>query len=290
MRFGMSDPRPHRGLSPSSLALFIGCNRKYFYKKVAKFKPDPDVEDDQEALQVGSAYHKILEDTRHKLDGLAYATVESVVKTFDLLNPNHHGPMIFAMLGKYKATHAKSGLKVLACEHVIETNAFYGIVDVVLENEDGWWIGDMKTSANYSPSLIPTLPRHPQLNLYAAHYKEIAQALAIDPDRYRGCRYLLATKTKIRRRDDETVGSFIKRCSDGVRCMDIIVPKEIMDTTGAVMLHTAAFDFIQRFKAPTDYPQNFGNCMSYFRPCEFFSRCHASMFSEDRGIKIIEAT
>lgn len=281
--------KEHRGLSPSSLALFTGCNRKYFYKKVAKFKPDPDVEDDQEALQVGKAFHQILEDTRHNLTGLAYAAVEATVKTYDLLNPNHHGPMIFAMLAKYKAMHALAGLKVLACEHVIETEAFYGIVDVVLEGDDGgWWIGDMKTAANYSASLIPTLPRHPQLSLYAAHYKELATALDLDPEKYLGCRYRLATKTKLRRKDDEAVGAFIKRCLASVRCMDIVIPKESMAPADALGVHTAAAKFIAKHKKAEAYAQNYGNCMMWFRSCEFWSRCHGKCNSDMTTLETIE--
>jgi len=274
------EARPHRGLSPSSLSLFQGCQRRYFHKKVAVTKPDDDFTDDVESLNVGKAFHKCLEDTRHVLDGYAFSQAVEVCKAHGLTEFTH-APLIMAMLGKYKRAHSKSGLRAIACEALIETDAFYGIVDVILVDASGnWWIGDMKTSASYRPDLVPTLPMHPQLNLYAAHVKELAEQLELNAARYMGCRYRLTTKSKLKRMDDEGTGQYIARLSKAVKSIDFILPKEIMRPKIALGIHLAATKAIE--KAKTDekkFDRNYANCFSYFRPCEFFSQCHGKQFS-----------
>lgn len=270
--------RIHDGLSPSSLGLFQGCARKYYNKKIAKLPIDSDASEDSEAFQVGKAFHKCLEDTRHDLDGF---TLKACIETCDGfgLSPDYHAPMVFAMLGAYKSVHKKAGLKVLACEMVVDTPAFYGIVDVILEDAAGWWIGDMKTAAQFSKSLIPTLPKHQQLNLYAEHYPIIADVLGLDPYGYRGCRYRLTTKSKLTRRAGEDVASFISRLGNSVSSYDFIIPHALMAPAVAYRTHHVAKTFIDLHKDEADYVPNFGNCMSYFKPCEFWSRCHGQTFT-----------
>lgn len=274
------EARPHRGLSPSSLSLFQGCPRRYFHKKVAVTKPDDDFDDDVESLNIGKAFHKCLEDTKHVLDGYTFAQVVEVAKAHGLTEFTH-APLLMAMLGKYKRMHERSGLRAVAFEVLIETEAFYGIVDVVLVDASGnWWIGDMKTSASYRPDLVPTLPMHPQLNLYAAHVKELAEKLELNPVRYVGCRYRLTTKSKLKRADEEGTNEYIKRLAKAVKSIDFILPKEVMRPKVIQAIHLAAGKTIE--KAKTDekkFERNYANCFSYFRPCEFFSKCHGKQFS-----------
>lgn len=274
------EARPHRGLSPSSLSLFQGCQRRYFHKKVAVTKPDDDFTDDVESLNIGKAFHKCLEDTRHVLDGYTFGQAVEVCKAHGLTEFTHV-PLILAMLGKYKKAHAKSGLRAIACEVLIETDAFYGIVDVVLVDASGnWWIGDMKTAASYRPDLVPTLPMHPQLNLYAAHVKELSEQLELNAARYMGCRYRLTTKSKLKRMDDEGTGQYVARLAKAVKSIDFILPKEIMRPKIALGIHLAATKAIEKAKADEKkFERNYANCFSYFRPCEFFSHCHGKQFS-----------
>lgn len=288
----MANPKPdHKGLSPSSLALYLSCSRKFYYKKLANFSPDPDVEEDYEAFEVGKAFHKVLEDCRHELSGVTYDQVLKTVSEFKVENVQATAPMIFAMLGKYKAAHAKAGLKAVLCEQAIETDTFYGIVDVVLTDaEGGWWIGDMKTAASFSPTLVPTLPRHPQLNLYAYHYEILAAAAKLDPKKFKGCRYRLSTKSKLIQRKTESVAEYIGRLSGAVDAYDFIIPQDIMAPEEIYGLHKGVKDYIDIHKKgllPTRFPQNFGNCTQYFRPCEFFSRCHGKCNSELKTLEVV---
>ena len=277
--------KAHRGLSPSSLSLYQTCQRRYWHKKVAETPPDDDYNDDVESLNVGKAFHKCLEDVKHDLDGYSFAQVVEVAKAHGL-DDRVHAPMLFAMLTKYKAVHKRAGLRALACEVVIETEAFYGFVDVILTDASGgWWIGDMKTAASYRPDLIPSLPLHPQLNLYAAHANVLADALELDLSKFLGCRYRLTTKSKLKRGDDEKTADYVKRLGKAIKSIDFILPKEIMNPPAVYAIHEAAAKEIEKAakgkleKSCKSFGQNLGSCFNYFRPCEFWSRCHGKNFT-----------
>jgi hypothetical protein len=280
----------HKGLSPSSLQLFMGCNRRYFYKKIAKVPIDGDAPEDQESFEVGKAFHKVLENTKHSLTGISYDQVRETVSEFKVENVDQAAPLIFAMLKSYDDMHKKSGLEVVACELPIETDTFYGITDVILQDGDGWYIGDMKTAASFSQNLIPTLPRHPQLNLYVAHRHFIAEKLGLNVEKFQGCRYRLTTKSKIGRKDGEVLEKYINRLSGVVRSYDFFIPKALLDPEELRQMHAKVWDYIEKNRHELDaskFPQNPGGCMSYFKPCEFWSKCHKRQFTDELKITAI---
>jgi hypothetical protein len=282
----MSDTE-RRGLSPSSLATYLSCPKKYWHYKVGKTKADSDVADDVESLQVGKAFHKCLEDTRHDLAGYTYPSVQSVVKDHDL-SDDFHAPLIMAMLGKYKAVHAMAGLRAIECEVPISTEAFFGVADVILQSPSGdWWIGDVKTAASFSSALVPTLLSHPQLNLYAAHAPVLAKELSLDLKAFRGCRYLLTTKSKIGRKAGEGTVEFIGRLSKAVKSYNFSLPREKMVTDRVVEIHTAAAKFISTNREPDAYARNYGSCTQYFRPCAYWSQCHGHLVTEMPSLEVL---
>lgn len=276
----MSEKQSLGGLSPSSLAQFQSCQRKYYYRKIANLPYDKDCDDDVESLKVGKAFHKCLEDTSHNLDGYSYEKCVAVVKEFEL-NEDFHGPLIFTMLKAYKSVHLQSGLAAVKCEFEIETPIFHGFIDVVLiDAEKNWYIGDMKTAAAYNPGIVPTFPKHPQLNLYAAHRHLVADALGLDAEKFKGCRYRLTTKSKLQRKED-TVEEFIKRLSKTVKSYDFNIPLGLMDPDGMFELHRSAKAFIDQNKAnESAFQRNFGSCFNYYRPCEYYSQCHSACYTE----------
>lgn len=283
--------RPHRGLSPSSLALFQGCNRKYFYKKVVKYPIDTDTSDDLLSFAIGKAFHKVLEDTKHELEGVPLTKVVEVCTSFGL-DGDEWSPMVAAMLMQYKAMHKNAGLSAHTCEVIVETDQFYGIVDVILVDKDmNWWIGDMKTAGTWRPEMdVPKLPRHPQLNLYAYHHLELAEMLDLDPDKFKGCRYRVTTKSKLVKKVSESVYEYIQRMREKIISLDIILPIAIMAPGSIYGIHQTAARYIAEFSPKLDeasFDQNFGNCTAYFRPCEFWSRCHGALCSNMKDLEVI---
>ncbi len=279
--------KDHAGLSPSSLSLFQSCARKYYLKKVAKVPIDDDASEDTEAFDIGKAFHKVLEDNKHELKGLKYQSVaDTVVGLFDLTE-HFHLPMIFSMLAKYKILHEKAGLKAIACEVELETDTFYGFIDVILQEPDGrWWIADIKTAASYTPGLLPSLPKHQQLNLYAAHAYLVAEKLSLDLHAYAGIRYRVITKSRIGRKKDEKVEDFLKRLSSSVQAYDVAIPKEIMNVVEVLDVHYQAFKHTRK-KKEKDFPRNYGSCFAYYKPCEMWSKCHGHKYSEIESKMIV---
>ena len=287
----MSDKLEHKGLSPSSLQLFMGCNRRYFYKKVAKIPNDPDAPEDQESFSVGKAFHRVLELHNHSLTGVTYERVREICQEFVFEDLERVLPMIFAMLKTYDDMHKKSGVEVVACELALETDTFYGITDVILKDKDGYWyIGDMKTAASLRPDLVPGLPRHTQLNLYVAHKHLIAEKLGLDVGKFAGCRLRLTTKAKIKQGKTETLAQYVNRLCGVIKTYDFIVPKELLDPEEIGFMHARAWDYIEKHRHeinPKHFPQNPGNCTSYFKPCEFWSQCHKRNFTEELKLNVI---
>ena len=279
--------KEHTGLSPSSLALFSGCARKYFLRKIAKVPVDPDATEDQKPFQVGKAFHQVLEDTKHNLSGLTYSMVELIAAKYGVTDDT---PMLFAMLSGYKKTHEKSGLKAIACEVVIETPKFYGIVDVVLDDgQGGFWIGDMKTSGKFFPLTVLTLPNHPQLSLYASHVDVLANTLGLDPKDYKGCRYRMTLKAELVQKKGEELSTYIARLAERTKTYDYIIPKEMMNPAAILSVHDAAISHMTTKTEEKDYVPNYGNCTSYFRPCDYWSRCHGRTKTEMQSLDFILA-
>jgi hypothetical protein len=189
--------------------------------------------------------------------------------------------MIFAMLGKYKQTHLKSGLESLADEIELSTTRFLGYVDsVMVDKEGGWWIVDMKTAASFSQIIVPTLAHHPQLVLYSHHKSLIAAKLGLKLEDFRGCRYRLTTKTKLQHKDGEPISGYVKRCSLAIKSLDFIIPAAMVSDDGIITAHQMAVEHISRTQIRHSYACNYDSCTQWYRPCEYFSRCHGKEFSQ----------
>lgn len=267
-----------KGLSPSSLSLYLSCPRKYWHKKVNE-TPIEEVQD-TEALDIGKAFHWVLETKSHNLNGLRYQEV--IGSCLDHNLTEDYAPMIFSMLSSYKEMHENSGLSVIACEIEVETKSFYGFVDAVMLDENGgWWIVDMKTSASYSKMLQATIPRHLQLNLYADNANVIADKLNLSLKDFEGVRYRLTTKSKLKRKDGEGVKDYLGRLSSVIKSYDFPVQVSDLDMAGAAETHEWVSKAIgKRKKEASSFVCNFNNCTQYYRACEYFKHCHGREFFE----------
>lgn len=285
----MLPPRKFEGLSPSSLATFTSCARKYYLSKIEKAPRDSDADQSTEALDVGKAFHKCLEDVAHELQGFTFNDCLKTSGEFGL--DEDQAALIFSMLGAYKRMHEKAGLKAVAWEVNVDVPAFYGFIDVILSSPEGsWWMGDMKTMATLSMGTEKFYPRHVQLNLYAAHVKEVAETVGLDPNAFKGCRLRAVTKSKAARKDGEETASYIKRLSKVVKAVDFILPIERMVPQEILNIHKSAFDFIGYNKNDKEkFLCNHNSCFNYFRACEYFSRCHGAEFTAAVPIEMVSS-
>lgn len=273
-------------LSYSSWSLLKQCKRKYLHDKVLKTAIDPDASDSTEAMDLGSAFHDVLEARVHDTRGMKANEIRPFVEKYEALDWQQHGPLICAMLKHYAIMHARSKMKVLHCEFEILTPEFRGFVDVILQDQEGkWWIGDMKTTASFNPAIIARLARDEQLNLYAYHLSTIAEALKLPPKSFAGVRYRAVTKSKAVR-GKRSFGDHYEHLLKSVVAYDIPIPKQdlhsmlIYDSFRHAQKEADAMHAIFKAKGPLQIEPNFKACFDYWKPCEFWSQCHGKTFTK----------
>jgi hypothetical protein len=283
----MADELDKNYLSYSSSTTLQACEQKFTYYKIDKIKPDSDQEQTRIHFDIGTIFHSILEDNNHELDGVSAGTLENYFNP--ILNPSlgnevswmEHGPMVIAMLRKYKEMHAVAGLRAVKCEMELRDPKFLGYVDVVMaDKDDNWWIVDIKTSARFDQNIAARLPKDRQLNLYAFHKSTIAKELKLKVKNYKGCMYRVATKCKIKRKKDEAFGDYSRRLLKSVNAYQISVPAGRMDPKGVREEFDRLYDLKEEIRLGTRKPlKNTASCMNYFKPCEFWSKCHGKPFT-----------
>jgi len=283
-------------LSYSSSTTLSACEQKYVYDKIERVKPDSDYEVSSIAFDIGKIFHKILEENRHELGGVKSEEVKKFFSRIyheDLgqdVDFSEHGPLIFAMLRRYKELHEKSGLSAVACEIELSDEKFLGYIDVILKDSTGnWFICDVKTSSRFDSSIVARLHKDRQLNLYAYHSSDIADNYGLEVSKYRGCLYRVTTKSKANRKGEESFGDFSKRLYKSVNSYQIVVPAEKMDPVETREEFDRLFEVRRRLISKEIIPnKNFSSCFNYFRPCQFWSRCHNGLYSElAKGLEIV---
>ena len=252
-------------LSQSSMKTLKSCQQKYFYKKVEKAPVDEDYQE-ADSLGFGKAFHKVLEDSLHTA-----ASEKAIIAAMEEFGVDKEDKMLLTyMLQNYLKLHKASGLKVVKCELQISTPQFVGYVDFIAQDVDGWWLGDNKTASRHDPSIVSRLHRDYQINLYAYFAEEIGKALDLKGE-FKGFRYRQSIKSKAK-----TVSGLM----GGTPTYDIVIEASALepqkawsefleDQKLAVSLHEG--------EAPT---RNYSACNDYFRPCEYFSRCHGNLASK----------
>lgn len=273
-------------LSHSSAMTLTECEYKYFLYKIEKAKPDADyVKSD--ALAIGSAFHWILEKSKHEKPESITQDLEACAKDPDIGLAEDDFPLVHAMVLKYLRLHKRMGLKVLAIEIEIKTNWMHGYVDAVLEDGEGnWWVVDLKTYKSLHMPSLASLPKDPQLNLYAAHHGYVADLLGLLPEKFAGVRWRVCTKTTAKQKKGEEMAAYIQRlANDHVSAYDIPVPKALMNFEERLEIHKELWERSGELRILTPR-KNFKNCFSYYSPCAYFSRCHSAPISEIKPLDI----
>lgn len=267
-------------LSHSSATLLNTCQQKFLYYKS---KVKPDTVEDSDSLSIGKAFHYVLEVTKHERPASFGPLLDHCEASPDIGLKSQNRLLVHAMALKYLRLHLASGLKVIAIEHEIRNMRMIGYVDAVMVDPSGkWWVVDMKTAAYLYGAKVPSLIRDPQLNLYSAYVNDISKQLKIRAEDFAGCRYRCVTKSTAKQRDKESDVDFIKRLlATTVKAYDIIIPEDLMDPHERMNLHMQAYSLATTLLAGKVEPiRNYGNCLAWNRPCEYWSHCYGKPHAE----------
>jgi hypothetical protein len=265
-------------LSHSSAQTLMTCEQRWVYYKVDGFPNDPDYEK-ADSLGLGSAFHKVLEDSKHEKPASIRAELEKCVLDPDVQLRKDDILLVHAMILKYLRLHKQMGFKVLAVETEVKTDSCILYVDAVMEDLQGfWWIVDLKTYKQL-PN-VAMLSRDPQLTLYASHAALIAEIYQLDLKKFGGVRWRVVTKSAAKMQPKEDEATFVKRLVEKhVKAYDIPVPKETLDTEERLAIHTALYK--RSLKLAQSAPiRNYASCFNYYSPCQYWSRCYGKTYSE----------
>jgi hypothetical protein len=260
-------------ISYSSSTTMLGCQFKFWLDKVEKAPRDPDtVESD--AFTFGKVHHKVLEDCHH--DRADYTEDLLVNAARELGLDSGVLPMVYACIHSYFPVREKSGLTCVASEvEVGDGQTFTGYVDAILCDKNyNWWICDLKTSGMFSSSIFARLDQDPQLNIYAAHVNQICEKTGMDPALFAGCRYNVSVKPRMVVKPMETLQSYAARAKPAN--WEYAVPAVRLDPQYALNQLFRLRDMAGTLTYENAF-RNRGNCMTYNKPCEFWSRCHGGL-------------
>lgn len=265
-------------LSYSSGNLLKNCEQKYFWYKVAQVPKDPDSEQNDTAFNVGKCFHYVLETNDHSEKDLVKLLTAGV---HEFSVPEHQA-MIHAMLLRYLQVHIRSGLEVVHCELQMSNDEFIGFIDVIMKDpETGeWWIVDLKTASWFKMATAARLHNDVQLNLYSYFANLIAPQFDLDPDKFAGARYRVTTKSTLKQKATESYEAYVKRMAKGIKSYDVIIPAAKMNPKGIYEEHMDLHKRSLELRDGAVPKKNFTYCESYFRPCEYWSRCHGKTCSE----------
>lgn len=265
-------------LSHSSAQTLMTCEQQYAYYKIDGFPHDPDYQK-ADSLALGSAFHKVLEDSKHEKPASIRAELEKCIDDPDIRLPADDLLLCHGMILKYLRLHKQMGFKVLAVETEIKTEWFHGFIDAVMEDHQGfWWVVDLKTYKTL-PN-VAMLTRDPQLNLYAGHAAVLAETLKLDLKKFGGVRWRVVTKSAAKMQPKEDEATFVKRLVEKhVKAYDIPVPAEVLAPEERLELHQALYKRSLKL-VKTKPVKNYASCFNYFSPCRYWSRCYGKTYTE----------
>lgn len=262
-------------LSASRITVIFRCPREYVYKYIMEI-PEPW----NKNFAMGKAFHEMLE-----------------LKEPNLTELNAYDPdypwtdALHVMRKGYDAAYPEHVNEVKREIH-FENELRHGYIDSVLAEDDGSWvIGENKTrSSAMNDDEARMLPANLQVQIYVSAVPEIAEQLWLDPDLFKGVKYVTSIKPNERRKKTETKEEFGARLSSQTQVIEI--PKAMLTGNPEPMLIQAmarAQDAETAFSSgnPMDVPCNTAQCFRYNSPCPYFNRCHGGKIHEQNGRRIL---
>lgn len=274
-------------LSYSSSLLINACEQKYAYYKVHGVERDYPFETSR-ALVLGKTVHEVAEDLEHVpvSDDILQHKVSAKLNEYVVENPESlsYFPLAYAMTKSYLDFHAKSGLKVVACEFKIKTERVLSYLDIILKDKDeNFYISDLKTKSRFNLEKDgPLLKRDIQLHLYGSFHQEIKNHFELKGN-FKGYLYRVVKTPLLRQKKGETKVDFYLRLQKSVEVVQVHVPHEQSAIDEAMSFFNAAYDKKTELENGVVPVKNFSECINmYGSVCAWFSQCYGEKHEDVR--------
>lgn len=291
----MGEPKNKIALSYSSIATFLSCRHKYFYKYIKGYTPRTF----ESKYIVGNFFSL----------GLFYFytqkkdPIESVMKMFEIEKQNMRKKLILSptdeqslyeqdviirgMLEAYKIKYkefiktTKHGGNEVPLEHVSSNGVkFMGKLDNLLIRDGKKYIHEIKTSKYLDENYVKNIKNSLQIAIYYTLYNELHE------DKIEGIIYDVTKKPSIRLKQNETKSDYLDRLNsyyfDKTKAdlfyMEII-KKPLISSKKVFNLIDRILDDIKKCKTEEDYYHNFQQCFVWNR-CEYYDVC---FFGENKN-------
>ena len=272
-------------LSVSSANTLRQCEQKWYHYKVANTPHDSD-HDPGDNLMIGSAFHWLIEECEHKWPGKIVPLLKRYTAEEDDNFDKSYYPLLIGMVWSYTKYLESTDLEVLAIEHEIKDPTFVGYVDAIYEDSNGkWWISDNKTWKYFSHKDVAKEANHIQLNTYASFAKSIATYCGLALKDFGGCRLMVTTKPGYKQ-GKKSAKEYAEAMKEWSLTYDIVIPKKALNIDEHRDNHDELYFRSMELREEHNPVRNYNHCTSFFRPCEYWSQCHGSKYTD--GNKLIE--
>jgi hypothetical protein len=243
-------------LSYSGIRQFCNCRRAY----KLRYHDNLTSIHEPEALTFGKAWHEILESYYRCGASMRYKVLNN---TFD------ESLILIAMKHGYAKQFNDEGFK-LNNRRAMRGVRFRGVIDLVIERDDGIWIMEHKTAASIDGAYIDKLWHDLQIMLYAYAYQEMTGK------KVRGVIYNVAKKSRIRQRQNETEEQFQDRLIEVYQDKSMYHREEILcDERRLKEVQGELWDICKEIKKAKNLYKNRAQCFMYNRECEYFKICNS---------------
>jgi hypothetical protein len=252
-------PRPK--LSATSSAEYLGCQRRFWFRRIAKADFDKDWVTPK-AFAFGAVFATLQERfSGHWLDLTSKDVFEECEKGG--LDVNAAAQLMACLRAYIGGTIDKKDV-LLKAETWLEHPTIVGKVDKVIARAGVNYIAEDKTAYELNPALEDMLATNVQACVYAANASQFDAV---------GLIYRVTTKPKERRKKEETWQEYTQRCKSTFHEFVLPLSHFKVEETFARM-DTLAAEIYSKEGNKEAFCQNLTACKSTFGVCEFFSQCN----------------
>jgi hypothetical protein len=269
--------------SPNALKTFESCQRKYWHRYINE---TPYEAEDKKSLIIGSVLHKYCELACYNVNLLGSDYLETAKNICDTNNTLEENDLaaISAMAEKVLTWFSEGFVGMLFEADFSMNDEEKMFIDCIARSVDNnkIWIIDLKTCSAIMSNPFQQMLLYRDLQMIRYNYR----ALELYEKLYEGCIYLQVSKPKLKRKENESIESYTKRCQESVNINPIFLRKEMLTNEENKMrvMHLKTIIFgLTRNCSERLFETNYNSCFNYYSKCEYFDNCNKNLIMENKN-------